>query len=193
MDLFKLPKTLGHYKEEEVEVNNGRFGPYVRFGKKFVSLPKGVDPLGVELDEAIIYIKEKEKADAPIYMYKDLEVTKGKGRFGPFIKWNSMFINVNKKYDWDNLSEEDIVTLIEEKIQKEKDKLIHAWEDEGIRVEKARWGRHNVIKGKQKVELAKTVDVSEMTLEEAKAILEKNAPKKKTRKTTKKKATTKKK
>ena len=193
MDLFKLPKALGHYKDDEVEVNNGRFGPYVRYGKKFVSLPKGVDPLSVELDEAIVYIKEKEKADAPIYMYQGLEVTKGKGRFGPFIKWNNMFINVNKKYDWDNLSEEDIVTLIEDKIQKEKDKLIHVWEDEGIRVEKARWGRHNVIKGKQKVELAKTVDVSEMTLEEAKAILEKNAPKKKTRKTTKKKTTTKKK
>jgi DNA topoisomerase-1 len=193
MDLFKLPKALGHYKDDEVEVNNGRFGPYVRFGKKFVSLPKGVDPLSVELDEAIEYIKEKEKADAPIYMYQGLEVTKGKGRFGPFIKWNNMFINVNKKYDWDNLSEEDIVTLIEEKIQKEKDKLIHVWEEESIRVEKARWGRHNVIKGKQKVELAKTVDVSKMTLEEAKAILEKNAPKKKTRKTTKKKTTAKKK
>ncbi|WP_431109882.1 type I DNA topoisomerase [Winogradskyella poriferorum] len=193
MDLFKLPKALGHYNDDEVEVNNGRFGPYVRYGKKFVSLPKGVDPLSVELDEAIIYIKEKEKANAPIYMYQGLEVTKGKGRFGPFIKWNNMFINVNKKYDWDNLSEEDIVTLIEDKIQKEKDKLIHVWEEEGIRVEKARWGRHNVIKGKQKVELAKTVDVSDMTLEEAKAILEKNAPKKKTRKTTKKKTTTKKK
>ena len=190
MDLFKLPKALGHYREDEVEVNNGRFGPYVRFGKKFVSLPKGVDPLSVELEEAIVYIKEKEKADAPIYMYQGLEVTKGKGRFGPFIKWNNMFINVNKKYDWDNLSEEDIVTLIEDKIQKEKDKLIHVWEEEGIRVEKARWGRHNVIKGKQKVELVKTVDVSEMTLEEAKAILEKNAPKKKT---TRKKAATKKK
>ncbi|NRB59961.1 MAG: type I DNA topoisomerase [Winogradskyella sp.] len=189
MDLFKLPKALGHYKDDEVEVNNGRFGPYVRYGKKFVSLPKGVDPLSVELDEAIIYIKEKEKADAPIYMYQGLEVTKGKGRFGPFIKWNNLFINVNKKYDWDNLSEEDIVTLIEDKIQKEKDKLIHVWEAEGVRVEKARWGRHNVIKGKQKVELAKTVDVSDMTLEEAIAILEKNAPKKKTRKktTTKKK------
>ncbi|EPR72582.1 DNA topoisomerase I [Winogradskyella psychrotolerans RS-3] len=118
MDLFKLPKALGHYKDEEVEVNNGRFGPYVKFGKKFVSLPKGVDPLSVEMDEALIYIKEKEKADAPIYMYKDIEVTKGKGRFGPFIKWNNMFINVNKKYDWDNLSEEDIITLIEEKFKK---------------------------------------------------------------------------
>ena len=195
MDLFKLPKALGHYKDDEVEVNNGRFGPYVRFGKKFVSLPKGVDPLSVELDEAIVYIKEKEKADAPIYMYKDLEVTKGKGRFGPFIKWNNMFINVNKKYDWDNLSNSDIETLIEEKIQKEIDKVIHNWEDEGIRVEKARWGRHNVIKGKQKVELAKTVDVSKMTLEKAQALLEKNAPKKKAtkKKATKKKTTTKKK
>jgi DNA topoisomerase-1 len=199
MDLFKLPKALGLYKEDEVAVNNGRFGPYVRYGEKFVSLPKGVDPLSVELDEAIIYIKEKELADAPIYVYKDLDVIKGKGRFGPFIKWNNMFINVNKKYDWDNLSDEDIVTLIEEKIQKDIDKVIHNWEDEGVRVEKARWGRHNIIKGKQKVELAKTVDVSKMTLKKAQALLEKNAPKKKTakkkttKKTTKKKATAKKK
>ena len=190
MDLFQLPKALGHYKEEEVEVNNGRFGPYIRFGKKFVSLPKGVDPLSVEYDEALVYIKEKELADAPIYQYDGLDVIKGKGRFGPFIKWNNLFINVNKKYDWDNLSDDDIVTLIKEKIQKEIDKIIHNWEDEGVRVEKARWGRHHVIKGKQKVELPKTVDVTDMTLIEAEAILEKNKPKKKA---TKKKAAPKKK
>jgi len=179
MDLFQLPKELGAYKDEKVEVNNGRFGPYVKFGKKFVSLPKGVDPLSVDLDQAIELIKEKEKADAPIYTYQELPVQKGKGRFGPFIKWNNMFINVNKKYDWDNLSDNDIITLIEDKIQKEKDKLIHHWEAEGIRVEKARWGRHNVIKGKIKVELPKTVDVSEMTLEEAQTHIESKAPKKK--------------
>ena len=100
-----------------------------------------------------------------------------------------MFINVNKKYDWDNLSDTDIVTLIEDKIQKEIDKVIHNWEEEGIRVEKARWGRHNIIKGKTKIELAKTIDVSKFTLEDVKDILEKNAPKKKTtkRKTTAKK------
>ena len=189
MDLFQLPKTLGKYKDETIEVNNGRFGPYVKFGKKFVSLPKGVDPLSVELDDAIALIKEKEKADAPIYMYQDLPVQKGKGRFGPFIKWNNMFINVNKKYDWDNLSNSDIIELIEDKIQKEKDKLIHHWETEGIRVEKARWGRHNIKQGKLKIELPKTVDVSKFTLEEVQDIIEKNAPKKKTRK----KATTKKK
>ena len=189
MDLFQLPKALGEYKGETIEVNNGRFGPYVKFGKKYVSLPKGVDPLSVELDDAIELIIEKEKADAPIYMYQDLPVQKGKGRFGPFIKWNNMFINVNKKYDWDNLSDNDIITLIEDKIQKEKDKLIHHWEEEGIRVEKARWGRHHIKKGKLKIELPKTVDVSKFTLEEVQDIIEKNAPKKKTRK----KATTKKK
>ncbi|MGC1473777.1 MAG: type I DNA topoisomerase [Psychroserpens sp.] len=191
MDLFQLPKSLGTYEKQPVEVNNGRYGPYVKFGETFVSLPKGTNPLEVEMDQAIELIKEKQKADAPIYMYKDLPVQKGKGRFGPFIKWNNMFINVNKKYDWDNLSDDDIVELIEVKIQKEIDKVIHNWEDEGIRVEKARWGRHNIIKGKIKVELPKTVDVTEMTLEEAKAEIEKKAPKKKA--ATKKKTVPKKK
>ena len=179
MDLFQLPKKLGAYEGEEIEVNNGRFGPYVKFGKKFVSLPKGMNPLSIELEEAIILIKEKEKADAPIYMYQELPVQKGKGRFGPFIKWNNIFINVNRKYDWDNLSEMDIIELIEDKIQKEKDKLIHHWEAEGIRVEKARWGRHTILKGKIKIELSKTIDVSKFTLEDALDIIDKKTPKKK--------------
>ncbi|WP_459211549.1 type I DNA topoisomerase [Aquimarina rhabdastrellae] len=190
MDLFQLPKELGEYKEETIVVNNGRFGPYVKFGKKFISLDKGEDPMNVTMDRAIELIIAKEKADAPIYMYEDLPVQKGTGRFGPYIKWNNMFINVNKKYDFDNLSDEDIVTLIEEKKQKEIDKIIHNWEEEGIRVEKARWGRSNIIQGKVKIELPKTVDATKLTLEEVQGIIEKNAPKKKT--TTKKRATKKK-
>jgi len=123
-----------------------------------------------------------------------MPVQKGTGRFGRYIKWNDMFINVNKKYDWDNLSDEDIVELIEDKIQKEIDKVVHNWEDEGIRVEKARWGRHNIIKGKTKIELAKTVDVSKLTLEKVKEMIEAKAPKKKAaKKAPKKKTTTKKK
>jgi len=180
MALFQLPKKLGEYQGEDVEVNNGRFGPYVRYGKKFISLPAGMEALSVELEDAIQLIKEKQQADAPIYKYKGLPVVKGKGRFGPFIKWNNTFINVSKKYDWDNLSDNDIITLIEDKIQKEKDKLVQNWEDEGIRIEKARWGRHHLIKGKTKVELANTVDVSKMTLNDAKAELEKKTTKKKT-------------
>ena len=191
MDLFQLPKKLGEYKGENVEVNNGRYGPYVRFGKKFVSLEKGEDPLNVDFDRAMELIKEKEKADAPIYEYKELPVQKGVGRFGPYLKWNNMFINVNKKYDFDNLSGDDIEELIEDKLRKEREKLIHHWEEEGIRVEKARWGRFNVIKGKTKVELPKTTKAEELTLEEVKDILEKSGKTKK-KKTTKKKAPAKK-
>ena len=179
LSLFQLPKNLGVYDGKTVEVNNGRYGPYVKHGEAFISLPKGANPLDVELDFAIAVIKEKQEADAPIYNYNNEPVQKGKGRFGPFIKWNGLFINVNKKYDWDNLSDEDIITLIEDKLQKEKDKLIHNWKEAGIRVEKARWGRHHVIKGKTKVELAKTVEVAEMTLEEAEALIEKASAKSK--------------
>ena len=184
MELFKLPKELGEYKGEPVEVNNGRFGPYVRYGKKFVSLEKGEDPISVTLDRALELIEEKEKADAPIYEYQGLPVQKGVGRFGPFLKWNDMFINVNKKYDFDDLSAGDIEELIEDKLKKEREKVIHNWEKEGIRVEKARWGRSNIIKGKTKIELPKTVDAAKLSLEEVKDIIEKKAPKKKAAKKT---------
>ncbi|WP_299158052.1 type I DNA topoisomerase [uncultured Eudoraea sp.] len=183
MELFQLPRKLGVFEGEEVEANVGRFGPYVRFGKKFVSLDKGESAFDVDLERAIELIREKQKTDAPIAVYENKDVIKGKGRFGPFIKWDGMFINVNKKYDFDNLSEIDIIELIESKKQKEAEKLIKEWSDEGIRIEKARWGRHTIIKGKTKVELAKEVDAANVSLEEAKALLEKKKPKKKTKKT----------
>lgn len=188
LDLFQLPKDLGEYEGEVVTVNNGRFGPYVKFGSTFVSLPKGQNPMEVDRDMAIELIEEKKKADAPIYTYNGLPVTKGKGRFGPFIKWSGMFINVNKKYDFDALSDEDIVTLVEEKIQKEKDKVVHNWEEEGIRVEKARWGRSNIIQGKVKIELSKDIDPTQLTLEEVKKRLEAHQPKKKKKATKSRKA-----
>ena len=98
-----------------------------------------------------------------------------------------MFINVNKKYDFDALSDADIIELIETKKQKEIDKLIHNWKEEGIRLEKARWGRFHLLKGKTKIELPKTTKAEKMTLKDAQAILEKNAPKKKKKKATCKK------
>lgn len=179
LQLFDLPKNLGSYKGEKVEVNIGRFGPYVKFQDKFISVPRNEDMMEITLERATELIEEKLRADAPIAIYKGKEVTKGKGRFGPFIKWNEMFINVNKKYDFDNLSENDIRELIENKLKKESEKVVRNWEEEGIRIEKARWGRHNLIKGKTKVELLKEVDVQKLSLEEARKLLEKPKNKKK--------------
>ncbi len=183
MELFELPRQLGTYKGEEIEANIGRYGPYVRYGKKFVALDKGESAFEVDLERAIELIKAKETADAPIATYQGKDVSKGKGRFGPFIKWDGMFINVNKKYDFDNLSQEDIEELIELKLQKEAEKLVREWPEEGIRIEKARWGRHNIIKGKTKVELAKDVDINVISLEDVKTLLDKKKPRSKSRKT----------
>jgi len=193
LNLFLLPKKLGVYKEEEVEVSNGRFGPYVRFGKQFISLPKGEEPLDVTMERAQELINKKAQADAPIAAYKNEPVQKAVGPFGPFLKWNGIFINVSKKYNFDNLSQADIVELIEDKLQKNIDKVIHNWKEEGIKVEKARWGRSVILKGKIKIELSKDVDAAKLTLEEVKELIEKKAPAKKTtKKAPAKKATAKK-
>lgn len=195
LNLFLLPKNLGIYKGEEVEVNNGRFGPYVRFGKMFISLPKGEEPLDVTLERAQELIEEKNQADAPIGQYKNMDVQKGVGRFGPFIKWNGIFINVSKKYNFDKLTASDIAELIEDKLQKDIDKVIHHWEEEGIKVEKARWGRSVITKGKIKIELNKDIDASKLTLEKVKEMIEAKTPAKKApaKKTAAKKTVTKKK
>jgi DNA topoisomerase-1 len=180
LNLFLLPKNLGTYKGEEVEVNNGRFGPYVRHGSVFISLPKGENPLEIDVERAQELIDEKAQADAPIAVYKGDGVQKGTGRFGPFIKWNGIFINVSKKYNFDTLSQSDIEELIEDKLQKNIDKVIHNWESEGILVQKARWGRSEITKGKIKIELNKDIDASKLTLEQVQEMIAKKTPAKKT-------------
>ena len=188
LELFKLPRDVGEFEGKVVSVAIGRFGPYVKYDDKYISLGKDEDPMTISLDRTIELILAKQKADAPIAHYDDLPVQKGVGRFGPFIKWNGMFINVNKRYDFDNLSNDDIVELIKEKIQKEIDKVIHNWEEEGIVVEKARWGRSVIKKGKTKIELAKNINAADLSLDEVKAIIEKNAPASKKKKAPKKRA-----
>lgn len=179
LELFKFPKMLGNFEGEDIIVSQGRFGPYVKFADSFVSIPKDEDLSSVNLQRAIELIEEKRQAEAPIASYENMPVQKGVGRFGPFIKWNGMFINVNKKYDFDNLSQQDITQLIEDKKQKEIEKYIHNWEEEGISLQKARWGRFNLIKGKIKVELGKDTDVENFTLDQAKKLIEEKTPKKK--------------
>ena len=167
LDLFKFPKELGEYKNETVTVNNGRYGPYIKFLSKSISIPGNHDPFTIELSEAIVLIDKKLKDDEPIHFFDDLPVTKGVGKFGPYIKWNEGFINVKKTFDFDNLTIENIEELIKNKIQKDKDKLIKEWPDQEIKIEKARWGRSKISSGNRKVEIPKEIDPKKISLEEA--------------------------
>src|SRR5665213_779324 len=140
LELFKLPLSLGEHEGLEVAVNIGRFGPYVKWGEQFISIPKGEDLADVDLNRAVEIIHAKRVEDAPIAHYDEKPVTKGKGRFGPFIKWNDMFINVPRAYNFDELTQKDCNELIEKKIEKEANRFIKEWPEEKIAIENGRWG-----------------------------------------------------
>ena len=179
LKLFELPRQLGTIDGKNVEVNVGKFGPYVHYGDAFISLAKGEDVFSVTFERAQELINEKKKADAPIATYEGMEVVKGVGRFGPFIKWNNMYINVTKKYNFDRLTAEEVAELIESKLQKESEKVVKQWDEGEIRIEKARWGRFTLIKGKTKVELGKGTNIETFSKEQALALLAEKEPKKK--------------
>lgn len=140
LELFKLPFDLSEVDGQPVSVGVGRFGPYVKWGETYISIPKGEDPLSVDQKRAEEIINEKKVADAPIATYKGEPVTKGTGRFGPFIKYKAIFVNVPKKYDFENLSQSDINELIDAKLEKEANRYIQQWEKEKISIENGRWG-----------------------------------------------------
>ena len=140
MELFKLPLTLGEHDGLEVSVNIGRFGPYVKWGEQFISMPKGEEPTEVDLQRAVQIIAAKQFEDAPIGFYDEKPITKGKGRFGPFIKWNNLFINIPRAYNFDTLTQKDCNELIEKKMEKEANRFIQQWPEEKISLENGRWG-----------------------------------------------------
>ena len=204
MKLFELPRDMGEYEGEPLQIGVGRYGPYVRKGEKFfVSIPKGEDPLEVSRERAIELVKQKQKENAPVGTYKGKPITKGKGRFGPFLKYDGLYVNVPKKYDFDNISIEDMHELIEKKLEKEANRYIHRWDDEKISVENGRWGpfirykRKNVKFPKVDGEKVTPEMAKEMTLQQIKDIIEAEMPgtftKKKKKASSKKKSTAKKK
>lgn len=201
MRLFELPRDMGQYKGMEVSIGVGRYGPYVRFDDKFVSIPKGEDPLAVSYERAVELIEGKLKEDAPVGTYKGEPITKGKGRYGPYLKYKDTYVSVPRKYDFENLTEEEMHELIEKKLEKEANRYIHQWEEEKISVENGRWGPFIRYK-KKNIKIPK-VDgkrvtkemAADMTLQQVKDIIEAELPGtfSKKKETTKKKKTSKKK
>lgn len=216
LELFALPKTLGEFEGQDVIVAVGRYGPYLKFNEAFVSLPKNEDPLSISIERAVELILEKRAAEAPIFTYDNLPVTKGVGRFGAFIKWNDIFINVPTRYPLDTLTYEQAAELIEAKRSKEAIRYILEFPDLKLTVENGRWGPF-IRFGKKMINLKNAEgkrmtneEAAALTLEQIKAFVEvevpnafavketkakakKDTPKSEPKTTTPKKATTKKK
>ena len=116
LDLFKLPRNVGEYENEEVVIAIGRFGPYVRHKGKFYSLKKEYDPYTVNIDEAIEVIEAKRKADAEKTIkvfdenpdYKILN-----GRWGPYLKAGKKNVRLPKDREPESFTLEECIELAE--------------------------------------------------------------------------------
>ncbi len=181
-ELFKLPRYLDTYKGQGVMIGAGRFGPYVKFGEQFISIPKGEDPLEISEERVHEIIEAKLHEDRPVATYKGKPVTRGKGRFGPYVKWEGTFVNIPKKYDPEHLTDSQIHELLEAKLEKEANRYIQQWEKEKISIENGRWGPF-IRKGKKAINIPKiegermTAEIAaQLTLEEVKEIMEGGMP-----------------
>ncbi|MDR0894171.1 MAG: type I DNA topoisomerase [Prevotellaceae bacterium] len=121
LNLFKLPRTLGTYEGKSVTVGIGRFGPYIYYNSGYTSLPKGVDPMEIELDEAMELVRAKAEATAKKHLKKfeqepELEIMNG--RFGPYIAYKGSNYKLPKDVVPQELTLEECLQIV--KVQQEK-------------------------------------------------------------------------
>ena len=125
MELFKLPRQLGKYENLPVTIGAGRFGPYVLHNKKYVSLPKGCDPMAVTLEEAVKLIEGKRKEEVQRHLKKfeeDPKLEVLNGRYGPYIAYDGKNYRLPKNLHDKaaELSYDECMAIVNDTPQKKK-------------------------------------------------------------------------
>jgi len=178
LDLFKLPKTLGIYKDTNVVVGMGRYGAYIKFGEEFVTVPREEDPLEIDLERAIVLIDEKEKQDqarAPRLLgkYNDNDVFVIVGKYGPYIKFNNQNITLEKGSNAATLTLEDAIQQIAN--VGTKNILVSFSEDENVKVVNGRYGAY-ITNGKDNFKIPKGIIPQQLTYQEVAQIMAQTTP-----------------
>ena len=118
LKLFELPRTLGDWEDKTVVAAIGRFGPFIRWNSKFVSIPKELDPMTITLEEAVDLIKAKQAKDEKNFIKAfeeepDMQILNG--RFGPYISYKKKNYRIPKTVEQPaELTLADCKKLIEE-------------------------------------------------------------------------------
>ncbi|MBR2193253.1 MAG: type I DNA topoisomerase [Bacteroidaceae bacterium] len=124
LELFKLPRELGSYEGASVSIGTGRFGPYVLHNKQYVSIPNDIDPMTMELSDAIKLIEERKKAEAAKHLKsfeEDAEMQILNGRYGPYIVYNGSNYRLPKTIkEPTELSYEQCLEIVEKESAKPK-------------------------------------------------------------------------
>lgn len=172
MDLFKLPRTLGKSGEDEVIVNAGRFGPYVKLGSVFASLTPDDDPITIDLPRAIELIDLKKAASATreLGAYKGETIVQGRGRFGPFVKFGKLYANIPKGEEPSTVTLERAIELVEAKLSGARQNILKEFEGSPIQVLAGRYGPY-ITDGAKNANVPKGTEPDAVTLEQAKQLL----------------------
>ncbi len=171
LKLLEFPKKLGTYKEDDVFIGSGKYGPYVRYKNKFYSVPSHLNLLEMTLEDAVSVIEQKNKTEEPVTVYEGTPVYILSGKYGPYLKWGNHNINIPRKYNPQTLSEEEIVNLITEKLDKDRQNTLAEWPEEGYAVRKGGWGKIYVYSpGNKRKLLPRGMDPGKVTLEEVKKL-----------------------
>ncbi|MDR2979793.1 MAG: type I DNA topoisomerase [Bacteroidales bacterium] len=186
LDLFKLPKSLGEYEGETVSIGLGRFGPYIKHGDKFVSIPKGEEPMEVMMERAVELIKQKRQMDKDrkpriLGDYNGKELAVAVGRYGPYIKHDGNNITLDRATNVAEMTLESAIDYLAN--AKNKNVLASYKEAENVKVMNGRYGAY-LTNGKENFRLPKGIIPENITYKEAVEIMKNTAPtvKKTTRK-----------
>lgn len=176
MDLFKLPRNLGQFEEKDLTISIGRFGPYAKLGDEFFSLGKDNDPYTITYDATLELIALRratpDLARNPrnLGQYDGDDVIVSRGRFGPYIKNNGMYISIPRSEDPFTIEMKEAVELIKKKAETESKKLIRAFpENKDVQILNGRWGAYIAV-GKKNFKIPKDKEAQALTLEECLAI-----------------------
>jgi DNA topoisomerase-1 len=182
--LFELPRSVGKIDGEELVVNNGRFGPYVRYKGKFYSLSKTDDLLTIDAERCMEIIEKKDeqneqKKPVLIGTHENEELTAAVGRYGPYISYKKKFYSLPAGT---NVAELTMEAALKAMNEAENKNLIKKFpEDEEIKVMKGKFGPY-IAKGKENFKIPKEKDPEALTLEECMSIIAQQGEKTKKRK-----------
>ena len=125
LELFRLPRTLGDYKDKTVTIGTGRYGNYVLYNKQFVSIPATMDPLTMTLEDAVQLINEKQQVEAERHLKKfdedaDLEVMNG--RYGAYLSYKGTNYRLTKALQEraQELTYDECMAIVKEQDEKPK-------------------------------------------------------------------------
>ncbi|GAB3895190.1 type I DNA topoisomerase [Spirosoma agri] len=168
LDLFALPREVGFFEDKPMTIGIGKFGPYVKHDDKYVSLTKEDDPYSIDADRAtaLIQAKRAESVSEALGEFEGKLVSTGKGRFGPYVKFEDKYVSLPRNESLAGLTLERAIELILAKREVEAKKYIKEFpENPAIKVINGQYGPYLAV-GKRNVKIPKDIDPATLTLED---------------------------